>query len=193
MTKGNAKPKGPLERWMDRQKAEKDAEPLVSPFAAQHGDFAKEAMPVTTGELDSVRAGNVQVTRNRGGSAVQRWISAGTLNQGQIDAIALYCRAWHVIHSQPRTTANWSLVAFIRGTGAERRIVDQIEAQELLKLLDNRVFEIAPRYYFDVWQNIVLFDQAAGVAGGGNRTSAERSKTIVLFIADMIATILRLG
>ena len=192
MAKGNAQPKGPLQRQLDREIAAKEAEPLVNEFAARNGDYAKETMAVTTGELDATRAGNVQVTRNRGGSTLQRWISAEVLTQPQLDAIALYTRAWHVVHSLPRTTANWSLVAFIRGQGAERRIVDMIEAEELLKLLDNRVFEIAPRYYFDVWQNIVLFDQPSGVAGGNAKTSGERAKTIVLFIADMIATILRL-
>jgi hypothetical protein len=192
MAKGSAQPKGLMQRQIDREIAAREAEPLVSPFAEQHGDYAREPMPVTTGELGAARAGNVQVTRNRGGSTLQRWINAEQLTQSQIDAIVLYSKAWHTIHSMPRTTANWSLVAFIRGQGAERRIVDMIDAEELLKLLDNRVFEIAPRYYFDVWQNIILFDQPAGVAGGNPKTSGDRAKTIVLFIADMIATILRL-
>src|SRR5690242_7048213 len=98
--------KGPLQRLHDCETARAANEPLVSPFAAQHGDYASEPLVVTTGELGSERAGNLRVVRNRGGSTLQRWMSAQLLSETQASAIAHYSRAWHRVYSEPRVTAN---------------------------------------------------------------------------------------
>lgn len=193
MGKGATQPKkGPYQRLIDREADAEAKRPAVNEFAASHGDYQHETIALTQGEIEGER-GNVRVLRNRGGTTVERWDANGSLNRGQIEAIALYCRAWHRVNASPRITANWSLVSFIRGTPATDWISNHVEAKELLGLLDDKIFGCLPRHYFDVWQNVVLFDQSAGVAGGNGRSSAERAKTICLFIADMIATILRLG
>jgi hypothetical protein len=175
-----------------RTKAKRvESEPLVNAYAAAHGDYAETTIPITAGEIEGER-GNIRVLRNRGGTAVDRWINAANLEPSQIRAIELYVSAWSKVYSHPRVVMGWGeRIAFSRG-GDEARVATLIDAQELLKFLDERIFQMAPHYYFDVWQNIVLFDQPAGITGGGNRNSAERAKTICLFIADMIATILRL-
>lgn len=186
-------PKGPIQRMMERDEARKEAEPLVSPFTAKHGDYAQTTIAVTAGELEGEGHGQKRVTLNRGGSTVQRWIAAEALTQPQISAINLYSRVWHRVFTDPRVTANLCPVAFIRSTADEdEKRVAKLDAMETLQFLDERIFDIAPSYYRDVWQNIVLFDASAHEAGGNSRSSADRAKTICLFIADMIATILRL-
>lgn len=184
--------KGPYQRLIDREAEAEANRPAVNDFAAKHGDYRHETLALTQGEIEGER-GNVRVLRNRGGTAIERWDANGSLSRGQLEAFSLYCRAWHRVNASPRVTANWSLVAFIRGMPATDWVSSHIEAKELLALLDEKIFDMLPRHYLDVWQNVVLFDQSAGVAGGNSRSSAERAKTICLFIADMIATIMRLG
>jgi hypothetical protein len=177
-----------------KKKPQVPAEPLVNDFAARHGDYAEATISVTAGEFpDEPSHKQKRVTMNRGGTTVQRWIASGTLNESEISAIAHYCRAWHSMYSEQRVTANLSPMAFVRTSGdAELRQAIVIQAGELLGLLDERIFDMAPPYYKSVWQDIVIFDRSAHEVGGNNRSSADRAKTICLFIADMIATVLRL-
>jgi hypothetical protein len=175
-------------------KSKPQEEPLVNAFAAQHGDYGKTTISVTAGEFaDEPYHKQRQVTVNRGGSTVQRWISSGSLTEQEVSAISHYSRAWHRVYSEPRVTANLSPIAFIRTTGDEAaRNAAMIDARELLDFLDERIFDIAPAYYKGVWQDIVIFDRPAYEVGGKTRASADRAKTICLFISDMIATVLRL-
>lgn len=179
---------------MGRAKKKQPEEPLVNEFAARQGDYGQTTISLTAGEFpDEPAHKQKRVTINRGGSTLQRWIAAGYLNESEISAISHYTRAWHRLYSEPRVTANMSPIAFIRGSGDEAgHVTAMIDAGELLKLLDERIFDIAPDYYRGVWQDIVIYDRPAYEVGGSNRSSAERAKTICLFIADMIATILRL-
>ena len=170
-------------------------EETVNPFAARHGDYRREPMAVTVGEFDDERAGNVMVVRNRGGSTLQRWIAKDQFTQPQLSAISHYTRAWHHVFSEHRVTANLSPIAFIRTTGDEaERNATKIDAMEMLKFLDERIFDIAPPYYRDVWQNVVIYnrDSSEPSRGKAREQSLERQKTICLFIADIIATVLRL-
>lgn len=185
------KPKGPLQRLIDREANEEANRPLVTPEAARHGDYGSATIPVGTGEFDGEGHGQKRVTVNRGGSTVRRW--EGSLSRSQLSAIALYSRLWHRVFSEPRLTAGLSPIAFIRSTGDEaRHNAVLIDAKETLAFLDERIFDLAPGYYKSVWQDVVIFDRPAHDAAGGSRSSAERAKTICLFIADMIATALRL-
>lgn len=179
---------------MGKATKRKAEEPLVSPFAERHGNYAQETISVTAGEFpDEPYHKQRRVTINRGGSTVQRWIAADVLNESEISAISHYCRAWHRLYSEPRVTANLSPIAFIRSTGDDAaHIAAMVDARDMLDMLDERIFDIAPGYYKGVWQDIVIFDRPAYEVGGSKRASAERAKTICLFIADMIATILRL-
>ena len=166
----------------------------VNPFSAAQGDYRRDTLSVTAGELEGEGHGQKPVTKNHGGSTLQRWISSGSFNQTQLSAINLYSRAWHRVFSEPRTTANLSPSAFIRTTGDEAdRNAAKIDAMELLKHLDDRIFDIAPPYYRDTWQDVVIYSRDNLPDNGNARTRAkERSLTICLFIADMIATVMRL-
>lgn len=176
---------------------ESSDEPVVNTFASSHGDYRDEAMPVTAGELGEARHGQVRVTRNRGGTTVERWLASSSLTSGQAEAIALYARSWRLWIGEQRVTANWSLTATIRGMDAGAWVPSRIEAKAMLEHLDECVFKAMPAAYVDVWKNVVIFDEAAGVAGSRlgykNARAEAAAKTIVLFIADIIATVMRLG
>ena len=172
-------------------------EPLVNGFATTHGDYQVESMAVAAGELGEARAGQVRVLRNRGSTTVERWKAAGGLSAGQAEAIALYARCHRRWLGERRVTMNWNLSGSFRGADMDEAVHGKIEAKRMLDHLDELVFNGMPPAYVDVWRNVVLSDEAAGVAGarlGYKNKGAEASaKAIVLFIADMIATKLRLG
>lgn len=174
-------------------------EPLVSRFAATHGDFRHEHMAVTAGELPQTPAGNVTVLRNRGGTAVERWRARGDLTLEQTEAIALYARAHRLHIGEQRVVANWSMVASLRGGAADfdQFVGTRLAAKNLLKLLDDEVFFRFPLHYQEVWQNVVLHDEAAGVVGARlgykNDRAEAAAKATVLLIADQIAVVMRLG
>jgi hypothetical protein len=99
-----------------------------------------------------------------------------------------------MVFSEGRITANLSPMALIRSTGDEDgRNAAKVDALDLLKRLDERIFDRAPPYYGDVWKDVVIFDRASFPDNGKGRVQAkERALTICLFIADMIATELSL-
>lgn len=186
----------------DREKAKAQripgaTEPLVNVFAAAHGDYHHESMPITAGELGMTKPGNVRVLRNRGGSAVERWMNSGSLTLGQAEAITLYARSWRLFIGEQRIVANWGLTATIRGMSASEWVDCHTEAEAMIRHIDAVVFKAIPTLYVECWKNVVLFDEAAGLVGarlGFKHKGAEASaKMMVLFIADMIATYLRLG
>src|SRR5882757_7430255 len=65
------RPKGRLQTMIDREVIEEATRPLVNSFAASHGDYER----------------NLRFVRNRGATTVDRWVSAGTINDGQQAAI----------------------------------------------------------------------------------------------------------
>lgn len=172
---------------------------LVTPEARTHGDYVAQNVSVTEGEFDGATKGKMRVVMNRGGSTVERWISRGDLSRGQSEAIALYSRLWRLWIGEQRVTANWSLVATFRSGAAsiDDFASTRIRAKAMLDHLDNAVFFAFPLAHFEVWRNVVLFDEPAGVAGGRlgyrNKGAEASAKAIVLFIADMIAIDQRLG
>jgi hypothetical protein len=188
----------------DRQRRTKPStpaimEPPVNLFAAAHGDYGPDQVVDLGNELGDGRGRIHQVVRNRGGTTVERWLNAGSLTSAQAEAISLYARTWHMFIGEQRITANWGLCSFIRGMPASDWVQTQVEAKELILHIDEAIFKAMPPKYVDVWKNIVIFDKSADGAGremlsGSSARSADvRAKQVVLFIADMIATVMRLG
>jgi hypothetical protein len=167
------------------------AEPIVNAFAARHGDYGFESMPVGPGELDGERAGNVAVMRNRGGTTVERWLTAGILDKRQAEVITIYARAWRKVFAEQRVTANWSLVSFIRGIPAEQSILGIAEANEILDRFDEK-FRRLPPHYKSTWQDIVIFDNTLYRIGTASRSTADRAKLTCMFVADLMAAELRI-
>jgi hypothetical protein len=68
-----------------------------------------------------------------------------------------------------------------------------MRAKEALRLLDQEVFFRIPIEHFEVWQNVVIWDEPAGVAGGRigfcHKPAEAAALLIVGLVASMIADI----
>jgi hypothetical protein len=169
----------------------------VNPQARAHGDYVVATLPgptiVTKGREQLTRS---QVVKNRGGTAIDRWHARGDLDGDALNAVQAYQSAWHLFLGMPRVTANWSLAGGSGQAGAEERnVVAKLQAKDLLQYLDDEVFFGKPLGYFDLWQNVVIHDEPAGVAGGRlgfrNDGAEAAAKAIVLMLAGEIAIALQ--
>lgn len=172
----------------------------VSTEAQQHGLYRPDTVPgPTIIKNGKEKPTSIAVVRNRGGTTVERWLAAGAIDKRQAEAIAFYCRMWTLFHGAQRVTANWSLVATFRGgtTDFDAFARTQLHAKRMLAWLDDEVFFSVGFQKFAIWQNVVLFDEPAGVAGGRlgfkSKQAEAAAKVIVLLLADMVADALNLG
>ena len=171
----------------------------VTPQARANGDYVRDRVSGPT----IIRNGKEQpttvtVVRNRGGTTIERWQAQGGLTEAQINAVIIYARAWRMHVGEQRVTANWSLVSSDKASASiEEYVASAAQARKTLNHLDDAVFFGLPLHYFETWRNVVIFDEAAGVAGSRlgyrNDRAEAAAKAIVILIADMIATDLRLG
>jgi hypothetical protein len=153
-------------------KAKGQAEPLVNEFAARHGDYGRDR-----------RAGRSPVMRNRGGTPVDQWAAKGLLTETQLAAIAHMQRLWQIVESGPRLCANWDQTVF--GCAGDGNFAE-IEARAELQ----RIGGGFPHAYWDVFENVVRFDEPAGTAGSRlanvTRSAREAARLVVCLIADTI-------
>jgi hypothetical protein len=155
-------------RTQDKAKSNDNPPPDdgVNDFAAKHGDYER----------------NMRFVVNRGGTAIDRWRTAGKLSDSQLAGI-LHCQhLWARIGSQ-------SIVAdFDRIRGMPHG--DGVSQHEALTSL-GRIASDFPPTYWDVFENVCRHDLPAGVAGSrlaNVRRSAEiAARCVVCFIADIIA------
>ena len=154
------------------RKAKGAAEPLVNPFAARHGDYARDG-----------RAGKSATMRNRAGNSVDRWEANGLLSETQLAAIAHMQRLWRIVDVGPRLVTNLDQTIF--GCDGDGPLAE-IEARADL----HRIRDGFPMTYWNVFENVVRFDEPAGTAGSRlsnfSRSSAEAARMIVCLIADTI-------
>lgn len=158
---------------------------VVNPFAQQHGAF--EPMDYTLQEVTEGgkrKEKSMRVVMNRGGTAVERWHRSGKLDDRRMTAIAIYQGAWRTHIGEPRVVANWSAVIVRAAVAAlELRASSQHDARQLLRLFDQDIFFRRGLDDFNVWQNVVIFDEPAGVAGsrlGFNHKQAEAAACVVV-------------
>lgn len=160
-------------------------EPAVNPFAAAHGHYEQGTVVDLSGELGGKRMSIVKVLINRGGTAVDRWIAndkAGLFDEPQRKAIE-HCRRL------------WARAEDLRSVDLGRDRIDcskmegwsQHEALEALAGYKRTI----PRKFWEVFENVVRFDQEAGVAGSSlssnSRSAIDAAKTTVAFCAGLIA------
>ncbi len=122
---------------------------------------------------------------NRGGTPIARWIAEDKLSDNQQRAIAHCLYLWRMTERPQRVTASYG--ERIPGSGdSEFRAANEIEAREDL----HRIKGYIPNTWWDVFENVVRFDEPAGVAGGklgyGSRTASERAHTVVAFVSDIV-------
>lgn len=172
---------------------------LVPAEQRAKGIFVIETI-VKGDDFPAVEQGKASVVRNRGGSTVERWEISGALDVRQMDAIRLYRWAWTLAFGgEQRTTTNWSNMTgvMVRGLQLQDFVASAIEARETIDEMDRAIFKRAPRHYFDVWQNVIIFDEPAGAAGGrlgftGRDSAATAALATVRFICDLICMEFRL-
>jgi hypothetical protein len=154
------------------KKRKAPAEPLVNEFAARHGDYARDGRP-----------GRSPVMRNRGGSSVDRWEAKGLLSETQLAAIAHMQRLWRIAEAGQRLSMNWTQT--IRGCSGDGNFAE-IQARADI----HRIRGGFPQAYWDVFENVVRFDEPAGIAGSRlanvSRSAVEAAKLVVCLIADTI-------
>jgi hypothetical protein len=172
-------------------------EQLVPPERRRHGIYEIGKITVTEGDFGPNEKGERSVVINRGSTTVDRWHATGALHERQMDAVKLYRWAWHMTFSETRVTMNWSAFASMpmRGGGLtlEHFIATAIEARETLAEMDRDIFGRLPHARFDSWQNVVIFDEPAGLAGSrlgfSGRDSAQTAAlTNCQLICDLICT-----
>ncbi|WP_165799483.1 hypothetical protein [Sphingomonas oleivorans] len=166
------------------QQAAAEPRPLVNPFMAQHGRYEESTVVDLDGSLGGKRMSMVKVLLNRGGTAVERWISSdhnGMFGEPQQRAIRYTQNLW------------------IRAEGGLRAIdltADIVDAplgwsqQEALVDLKDLMARV-PRPYWEVYENVCRFDEPAGTAGSklanNDRSALAAAKTCVAFTASLIA------
>lgn len=194
-TKGGAK-KGPSKSAMAQALDRSMVNQLVSPEAQAKGDYR----PVDFKLEEVVEGGKkvertIRVVRNLGCSPIERWHRSGAFDERQIAAILFYQQAWHTHIGEPRVVANWSAVIVRAAIGAiEIYAGSRLAAKESLRLLDQEVFFREPVDHFHVWQNVVIWDEPAGVAGSrvgflSTKQSEAAARLIVGGMAHKIADI----
>ena len=154
-------------------KSSAQAVPLVNEFAARHGDYARDGRP-----------GRSPIMRNRGGSSVDRWEAKGLLSETQLAAIAHMQRLWQIVEAGPRLAMNWEQTIY--GCNGDGNLAE-IQAREDLQ----RISSGFPAAYWDVFENVVRFDEPAGTAGSRlasvSRSAVEAARLVVCLIADTIS------
>lgn len=160
--------RGPLQKLADAEAANDARPPTVNAFAEQHGDYQR----------------NLRVVINRGGTPIARWQAAGLLSDSQNAAIAHCIRLWEAIGISGGLVANLDRTVF--GCPGDGNLAE-IEARTDLQ----RIKGYVPGKYFAIYENVVRFDEPAGVAGSkltdskNDQTAAAR--VVVQFVADIIA------
>lgn len=173
-----------------------DVNALVPPERRRHGDYRNvdfKLVEVTEGGKRKEKT--AKVVRNLGGTAIDRWNNRNLLDDRQMAAILFYRTAFHKVFGEgPRVTASYcpAVVRGFRGS-VELWASSGIAAKESLRLLDHEVFFRLPIDWFPVWQNVVIWDEAAGVAGSRlgyvHKPAEAVAKEIVKTVARMIADI----
>lgn len=135
---------------------------------------------------------SIRVVRNRGGTTLDRWHAGGRFDQRQWIAILFFQAAYAKAFGTQRVTAN--LEPVIRGGAAdalEYFTRSQIAAKISLDLIDEFVLFPLGLDRQNVFTNVVLHDEPAGIAGGRlgykNKPAEVAALDCVRLVSSMIA------
>lgn len=176
---------------------------LVTPEARAKGIYDYDSVEVgpcrvaidKDGRKTSLPPAKVTVVRNRGATTLDRWYAISALDERQMRAIARYQWAHAVVIGGIPAQSAWpelsGIVARGGGLSAEDRLAVEDDARHQWDVMQVRVFRGLHRWY-DCWQNVVLHDEPAGLAGGrlgfkGRDSAATSALCAVRFFADLIA------
>jgi hypothetical protein len=191
------KPKKPkaktkkLKRNLELNAAEQaEVNRVVSAEAQQHGLYAPvdfKLQEVTEGGRRKEKT--MRVVMNRGGTTVERWYRRGGIDDRQMAGIMVYQGAFRTWIGEPRVVANWNAVIVRRAVAAlEMHANTRIRARQTLRLFDQEIFFRRGLDDFNVWQNVVIHDESAGVAGSRlGLTNKARAEAVAQFIVASVA------
>jgi len=119
---------------------------------------------------------------NRGGTPVARWKAAKLLSDSQVAAIDHCETLWSRLGGKALVMD----LARIPGAGQGNGWAEQ-EALDDLK----RIKGYVPAKYWSIFESVCRFDEPAGVAGSSlasnHRSSIDAARTVVGFVADIVA------
>lgn len=150
----------------------------VPAIQLERGDYAEVDVPLR----DGGRVVTLKTLVNRGGTPVARWKSAGLLSASQIAAID-HCEAlWAQLGGKSLVMDFDRIGGGGQGNGwAEQEALDDLR----------RIKGYVPPKYWDTFENVVRFDEAAGVAGSSLTTvrsdQVTAARIVVQFVADIVA------
>jgi len=127
---------------------------------------------------------------NKAVTPVSKWIAAGLVTDAEQAAIEHCLNLWQRVEGQPSLVANFDRTIFgCPGDGHPR----EVEARDDLHRLKNHVGD----KYWSVFENVVRFDEPAGVAGSrleqASRNRETAARHCVLFVANIVASQERLS
>jgi hypothetical protein len=160
--------RGPLQRLSDQSTAETNARPVLSPYAAQHGQY---------------EAGNNRSLVNRGGTPIARWRTAKMISDSQMAAIEHCWRIWAAIGRSSGLVMDFNRVKAQGNSDgwSEQQALDDMR----------RIKGYFPEKWWNIFENVCRFDEPAGSAGSklcNNRDEhVAAARTVVQFVADVIA------
>lgn len=170
---------------------------VVTKEAQAHGKYelVEHRLFETVKADGKIVTSSIRVVRNRGGTTLDRWHAGGRFDQRQWVAILFYQAAYGKYHSLPRVTAN--LEPIIRGGAGdalEYFTQSQITAKISLDLIDEFVLFPLGLDRQNVFTNVVLHDEPAGVAGGrlgyknkpAEVAALDTVRLVALMIADLV-------
>lgn len=163
---------------------------LVTPEAQRHGDYR-----VSTIKLQEVVEGGKVKTkehtgvRNLARSQVERWATKERLDERQMAAIMCFQEAHRRVFGEgPRVTASYSpAVSRHAHQSIELYASSWFRAKETLRLIDNEVVTELPFGHWDVWVNVVIWDEPHGVAGSRIGYSFKGAEAATFLVVSTIA------
>lgn len=165
----------------------REAEPMVSRFLAQHGDYRHQFMPDP--DAENRRRKMVSLVVNRAVSTVDKWLHEGGPGFEAPQARAIqYCRRlWNRVGGGQPVVANYDWIMRCAGGGEGDR-EGYLAALHELHALEER---LAMPDYWRTFEDMVRFNLPAGrtvgAVGQATRRHRERAKKMVGFVASKIA------
>ncbi len=176
-----------MSRRRTKKRIEAAIEPraAINPFTASHGHYRETTVVDLAGELGG-KKGMATVLRNLYPNIADRWLAEGGpgFEEPQRRAID-HCRSlWVRAATEGRLTANYGQA--ITGSGRDDDWT-QNEALAQLGVFKDRL----PAHAWDVFENVVRWDEPAGAAGSKYSNNPHRAiahaKASVGFVLSMIA------
>jgi hypothetical protein len=177
-TNTQRKPKGPMQRLVDREALEAAQEPSVNRFAERHGDYAERSIPDPENENRRNNLKQVKIRKNRAVNLVDFWFGQGGTGFDEPQGRAVdHCRAlWASCGDVGHLVVNFEAIG--GGGGYERDSLHQVEALAQLGLYQ-RAF---PRKIWDAFESSVRWESFPACID-----ELARYKLSVGFVASKIA------